>query len=96
MDDTIVLGGDIVLIGFSEVEPIKLIVVKKIIGRYAKELSEKKDNDGLEVELKSKGDKFTIIATVKVKTKRTDSATTTDNLFTSMDLALKSLQKKFV
>lgn len=38
--DTLELGGNIQLTGFSDLDGGKLIVLKKIIGNYAKKLSE--------------------------------------------------------
>ncbi len=34
------LGGNIELVGFKELEPAKLIVVKKIVGNYARRMSD--------------------------------------------------------
>ena len=34
------LGGNIKLAGFNEIEPMKLIVVKKMVGTYAKKISD--------------------------------------------------------
>lgn len=33
------LGGNIKLVGFNDLEPLKLIVVKKMVGTYAKKIS---------------------------------------------------------
>ena len=38
------LGGNIDLVGFREVEPAKLIVVKKMVGNYARRMSEDAEN----------------------------------------------------
>ena len=42
--DTIELGGHIELTGFSEVDKGKMVVLKKIIGNYARKFSEKSTN----------------------------------------------------
>ena len=34
------LGGNIKLAGFNDIEPMKLIVVKKMVGTYAKKISD--------------------------------------------------------
>lgn len=34
------LGGNIKLVGFSDVDPAKLVVVKKLVGNYARKLSD--------------------------------------------------------
>ena len=46
------LGGSITLDGFDSVEPGALVVVKKIVGTYAKKFSEKKEFKRLTVTLK--------------------------------------------
>ena len=38
------LGGNIQLIGFRELDPAKLIVVKKMVGNYVKKIEEKTHN----------------------------------------------------
>jgi len=40
MEETIELGGNISLIGFRDVEPGKLIVVKKIVGNFVKKIQD--------------------------------------------------------
>ncbi|MBS3108384.1 hypothetical protein J4409_00775 [Candidatus Woesearchaeota archaeon] len=35
------LGGNIKLVGFNELEPAKLIVVKKMVGNYARKIHDK-------------------------------------------------------
>ena len=39
--DTMVLGGIINLVGFKDLEPAKLIVVKKVVGNFTKKLQDK-------------------------------------------------------
>ncbi|MEK6907081.1 MAG: hypothetical protein AABW45_00995, partial [Nanoarchaeota archaeon] len=41
MDDTLQLGGNISLAGFKELEPAKMVVIKKITGNYVKKMMEK-------------------------------------------------------
>jgi len=38
------LGGNIVLVGFRELDPAKLVVVKKVVGNYVKKLSNESTN----------------------------------------------------
>ena len=45
------LGGNIVLVGFSS-EPTEMIVIKKIIGHYAKKIGEKINYKEIKVTLK--------------------------------------------
>ena len=50
-NDELKLGGNIVLVGFS-LEPAEMIVVKKIIGNYAKKIGEKIDYKEIKISLK--------------------------------------------
>lgn len=50
------LGGNIQLVGFKELDPASMIVVKKIVGNYAKRFSEvEKDFEKLVVTMKKSG-----------------------------------------
>jgi len=46
------IGGEISLIGFGALPPMELIVVKKIVGTYVKQLTEKTDYKALKLQLK--------------------------------------------
>ena len=52
MDDTLELGGNIELTGFRELDPGSMIVVKKIIGNYARKFSNKVELLKLKITLK--------------------------------------------
>lgn len=54
------LGGEISLIGFGSLEPMELIVVKKIVGNYIRKLSTQVNYNSLRLELKQhhKGKSF--------------------------------------
>lgn len=54
------LGGEISLLGFDSLEPVELIVVKKIVGNYVRKLSARASYDSLRLELKQhrKGKSF--------------------------------------
>ena len=48
------LGGNIKLVGFKELEPAQLIVIKKIVGNFAKKLNDHKGTfEELTLDLKS-------------------------------------------
>jgi len=52
--DEIVLGGNINLVGFKDLDGSQMVVVKKIVGNYAKKMSEMTGNfENLSVTLKS-------------------------------------------
>ena len=54
------LGGNISLEGFDELEPGTLIVVKKMVGNYAKNIAEKTEFEKLELTLKKEEEKYKI------------------------------------
>lgn len=83
------LGGNIKLDGFETLEPAKLIVVKKIVGNYAKVVSEKLAFSEFLVTLNEK--KVTVKVTAKDKViEKEDSS---DNLFVALDKALAKIKK---
>ena len=41
MEDTVELGGNIQLNGFSRLDGASMIILKKIVGNYAKKIAEK-------------------------------------------------------
>ena len=54
------LGGEISLVGFDSLEPMELIVVKKVVGNYVRKLSNQINYSSLRLELKQhrKGKSF--------------------------------------
>ena len=50
------LGGNIVLDGCDNLEPATLIVLKKMVGNYARKISEKNAFDELKINLQNTGD----------------------------------------
>lgn len=83
------LGGNIKLDGFETLEPAKLIVVKKIVGNYAKVISEKLTFSEFLVTLKDT--KVTVKATAKDKVIEKEDSN--DNLFIALDKALAKVKK---
>jgi len=87
----ITLGGNIELDGFDSVEPGALVVVKKIVGNYAKQMSGKKSNfEKLTVSLSSSVDNFTVKATLKAGEAFVAEGHGT-NMFFAMDQSLKKI-----
>ncbi len=87
----ITLGGNINLEGFDEFDQGKLVVVKKMVGFFAKKLSE------MIGELESfnvakEDNKITI--KVKSKDKEIEESSEEDNLFISLSNALKAVEEK--
>lgn len=86
------LGGNITLEGFQERDYAELIIVKKIVGRYARELSDTQTTfQGLTVGLAQGGDGFTISAAILLGKERKEEIATASNLFVALDTALKGL-----
>jgi len=90
------LGGNIILVGFKELEPAKLIVIKKMVGTYAKKIAERAGLKELKVELKTmhnKGkktekQKYEIKANAQTEKKSYNAETTQFNLFYALDEVL--------
>jgi hypothetical protein len=87
------LGGNIFLENFDEVESGKLIVVKKVVGNYTKNISEKAKNfKKITISLK-KSSAFEIEAKVEAD-KEISSIAKEDNLFFALDKALSEILDK--
>ncbi|NJL44027.1 MAG: hypothetical protein HC945_01740 [Nitrosarchaeum sp.] len=94
---TIELGGSITLVGFKERDPAELVVVKKLVGAYARKITDASSGfEGLTVSMKpvhKQGDseKFEVHAKVLLAGKPQVSEVTDRNLFVALDSALKKL-----
>jgi len=93
MEDTLRLGGNIELAGFSEVERNAMIILKKIIGNYAKTFSEKEQGvELLRLTLKQPdATQFHIHAQIIIKGSPFTAETTEQNLFVATDAVLKEI-----
>ena len=100
MVDTLQLGGNIELTGFSELEPAVMIVVKKIVGNYAKRVSNLVENfEQLHITLKEvhkseKSQRFELHAKVLAGGQVYAAETTDINLFVTMDKVLKKVENE--
>ena len=97
MDDTLELGGNIELSGFREIDPASMIVVKKIVGNYARKFSNKVELQKLKITLKSvHGDesRYEIHSTVLTTDKNYISEIMDHNLFFVLDKAMKKLEQQ--
>jgi len=94
---TIELGGDISLEGFTDLDGGELVVVKKLVGRYARKLSEaSKDYSGLKVTLKKVhktegSEKYELHALATLKKKKLTSEVVDRNLFMALDSVLSKV-----
>lgn len=85
------LGGNIVLSGFS-LEPIEMIVVKKIAGTYAKKISEKIQYQELKITLKQAEKNKMFLHTIHVQVKAgrgIESISEHKNLYSALSDALE-------
>lgn len=98
-EDVLSLGGNIELSGFREVDRGAMVVVKKMVGNYAKTFSEKcKGFEKLSVYVKpvhevEKTKKFELHATLFDSGKRHTAKKTDKNLFFALDSVMKKLEK---
>ncbi len=91
MEEDIELGGNIKLKGVNNLDKDTLIVLKKMIGTYAKEISEKFEKfEKLIVELKGKE----VVAIIMANGKEYKDNVKSDNLFFALDEVLKNVQKE--
>ncbi|MDD5331458.1 MAG: hypothetical protein PHE43_01370 [Candidatus Nanoarchaeia archaeon] len=89
---TIELGGNIKLSGFKDLEPAKLIVVKKMVGTYARKMAEKTPFQELALTLKPvHSSNFEIKANLMVEGKNHHTEITDYNLFFAIDKVLSQL-----
>lgn len=93
--ETISLGGNIELSGFQNVEKAKLIVLKKIIGNYAKKMQEKRsDYEKLLVRLGGDESNAEIKAELIAGGNSILGEDKQDNVFVAIDNALKNVIKQ--
>jgi len=98
MDETLELGGNIELKGFGSMDKSSMVIVKKIIGNYAKKFSEK-DKDFSKVTLDLKGvhehensSKYEIHGKLVTGGKTANAEVIERNLFSAIDAVLKKLE----
>ncbi len=97
MDDSMQLGGNIQLSGFRDIDGASMVVLKKIIGNYARRMSELNDKfENLHVTMKpvhetEKSEKYEINAKLMADGKPYVSEVVERNLFVAVDEALKKI-----
>ena len=100
MEETVELGGHISLTGFNVLEPGMMVVIKKIVGTYAKKFSESiKGFEQLSLTLKTvheteASQKYEIHAKVIADGKALTSNITDRNIFVILDKALKKIEEQ--
>ena len=83
------LGGNICLEGFDELEPGTLIVLKKMIGNYAKNIAEKTKFEKLELTLTEESKKYKIEVKLVIEGKEKKEDAEDKNLFFAVHKVLE-------
>jgi hypothetical protein len=98
--DTQLLGGNIELIGFREIDPSSLIVFKKILGNYARKFRDRCDGfEKLSLRVKTvhateNSVKYELRTTLVNDGRVYASALTDRNLFFVLDKGLKKIENE--
>lgn len=93
------LGGNIELVGFREIDPQSLVVVKKIVGNYAKRFNDLAPVEKLTMSLKTVHEResselYELQTKLICKGKTANSSVTDRNLFFAIDASLKKIEKE--
>jgi hypothetical protein len=93
---TLELGGNITLSGFSERDFTEMIVIKKIVGQYARKFTDGLPGfSRLDLTLKEvHGTKFEIITKATLDNHEYASEVTGQNLFVALDASLKHVAEQ--
>ena len=91
------LGGNIQLIGFSELDNAHLLILKKIIGNYARKFSDNAgaDYESLAISAKSiHNNKYEIQTKLMISGKPVNSDDINNNLFMAVSGSLQKIEKQ--
>jgi len=89
------LGGNITLDGFKESEPSTLVIVKKIVGNYAKNIYTNINNfENLSVFLRESENLKEVETKLLIKDIAYSATATDTNLFFALDKSLSQLLQK--
>ena len=92
------LGGNITLVGFKELGYAEFVIVKKVVGNYARKFSEKTPFSNLRLTLKpihkttDEVTKFEIKANLEIDGTHYNAELVEHNLFIAIDTILKKLE----
>jgi hypothetical protein len=88
------LGGSIELKGFPEEDSGSLVIIKKIVGNFIRELSERQEDfESLTLVLSQK-DPFLVEGVLKLGKKQLKATGADTNVFFALDRTLKELDGK--
>ena len=92
------LGGNITLVGFKELGYAEFVIVKKVVGNYARKFSEKTPFTNLRLSLKpihkttDEVTKFELKANLEIDGTHYNAEMVEHNLFVGIDSILKKLE----
>jgi ribosome-associated translation inhibitor RaiA len=102
VSDSIELGGHIQLVGFNHLDSSELVVLKKIIGNYARKFSDHLGDsyEHLSINLKkvhgTKSSKFELNVKLLVKGKPVTCDVTENNLYVCVAESLKKIEAQII
>lgn len=100
MDDSVTLGGNIELSGFRDIDPGSMVILKKIVGNFAKKFSDhNEDFQKLHVTMKplherEKGEIYEIHGRLHVNGHALSAEMVDRNLFYCLDKVMKKLESE--
>jgi hypothetical protein len=92
--ETQVLGGNIELTGFRELDGASMIVLKKIIGNYARRFSDTYGNEKMALTISKGTDNFALSASVLCKGNKVTVDHADKNVFFLVDAVLKRIEQE--
>jgi len=94
ISDPQVLGGNIELSGFRDIDGGSMIVLKKIIGNYARKFSDNHGSEKLALQLAQNADVFSLTGSVVCKDKTCSAEHADKNVFFLVDSVLKKIEEQ--
>lgn len=92
--DPQVLGGNIELSGFRTLDAGSMIVLKKIIGNYARKFADNHGSEKLMLQLATNADVFALTGSVRLQGKEVSAEHADKNVFFLVDVVLKKLEQQ--
>ena len=96
MEETLQLGGNIELTGFNELDRGMMVILKKIVGNYARKMSDKSTQfEKLSLTMKKVGtDQYEVHAKLIDNGQTKTSEVTERNVFVAVDTCLKKIMNQ--
>lgn len=93
-EDIVKLGGNIEISGAKDLDTSSMVILKKMIGSYAKKFSETINNfEKLSLNIKHEGENYELQAELHHEGKVTEAQSSGNNLFVALDDVMKQLEK---